>query len=101
MLPRHSNIAAEKVFNLLDEHADRCVHLFPQLEECTYSFRGKDKMYTCDSIANLQRTPVEINKFGAIAKVRVLVEQGRTSNTEMYLNSFRITSNKISLLTIF
>ena len=32
-------------------------------------------MYTCGTIANSQITPTEINKNGAIAKVRILVEQ--------------------------
>ena len=32
-------------------------------------------MYTPDIIANSQRTPTKINKNGAIAKVRILVEQ--------------------------
>ena len=32
-------------------------------------------MYTPDTIANVQRTPTKINKNGAFAKVKILVEQ--------------------------
>ena len=32
-------------------------------------------MYTPGTIANLQRTTTKINEHGAIAKVRILVEQ--------------------------
>ena len=46
-----------------------------QVEECTNSFRRENKMYTCGSMANSQRTPAEINKINAIVKVSVLVEQ--------------------------
>ena len=38
VLPRHTNIMADKIFNLFDECAARCVHLLPQEEECTSSF---------------------------------------------------------------
>ena len=33
-------------------------------------------MCTLGTIANLQKTPIKINKNGAVAKVRILVEQG-------------------------
>ena len=33
------------------------------------------KMYTPSTMANTQRTSTKINKNGAIAKVRILVEQ--------------------------
>ena len=36
---------------------------------------GQGTMYTSDTKANLQRTLTEINKNGAIAKVRILVGQ--------------------------
>ena len=39
----------------------------PQEEECTSSYWEGNKMCTSGSIANLQRTPNEINKTGAIA----------------------------------
>ena len=35
VLPTHTNIMTDKGFNLFDECAARCVHLFPQKEECT------------------------------------------------------------------
>ena len=51
-----------------------CVHLCPQVEECISSSWEDSKMYTPDTIANSQRIPIKINKNGAIAKVRILVE---------------------------
>ena len=36
---------------------------------------GDSKMYKSGSIANSQKMPTEINKTGAIAKVRTFVEQ--------------------------
>ena len=36
----------DKGFNLFDECAARCVHLFPLEEECTSSSWGDSKMYT-------------------------------------------------------
>ena len=61
----------DKGFNLFDECAARCVHLFPQEEECTSSSWGDSKMYTSSSIANSQRMQAEINKSGTIAKIRI------------------------------
>ena len=55
VLPRHTSIMTDKGFNLFYECAARCVHLFPQEEECTSYFRGDSKMYTSSSIANSQR----------------------------------------------
>ena len=37
VLPRHTNTMAGKEFNLFDECAARCVHLFLQEELCTLS----------------------------------------------------------------
>ena len=37
VLPRHTNIIIDKGFDLFNECAARCVHLFPQEEECTSS----------------------------------------------------------------
>ena len=45
-LPWRSNTIADKVLNLFDEYATRCVHLSPQDEECTSSFGEESKMYT-------------------------------------------------------
>ena len=61
----------EKEFDLFDECAARCVHLFPQEEECTSSSWEDSKMYT-SSIVNSQRMHTEINESGTIAKIRVL-----------------------------
>ena len=65
-----TNIMAEKGFNLFDEYAARCVHLFPQKEECT-PLEGTLTMYTSSSIANSQSMLSEISKSGAIAKIRI------------------------------
>ena len=59
----------DKGFNLFDECAARCVHLFPQEEECTSS-----KVYTSGSIANSQRMLTEINGSDAIAKMWIWAE---------------------------
>ena len=64
----------DKGFNLFDECAARCVHLFLQGEGCA-SFSWRDnKMYISGRIANSQTTLTEINKIGAIAKIKVWVE---------------------------
>ena len=52
---------SDKVLNFFDECTVECVHLCPQA-------------YTPGTIANSQRTPTKVNKNGAIAKVRILVE---------------------------
>ena len=61
-------------FNIFDECATRCVLLFPQEEEWTYSSWEDSKMYTSSSIANSQRNQTEINESGTIAKIRIWVE---------------------------
>ena len=66
---------AEKGPNLFDECAAECVHMCPQKEECTSSSLGDSKMCTPGTIANLQRMPTKKSKKGAVAKVRILVEQ--------------------------
>ena len=65
----------DKSLNLFDECAAEYVHLCLQEEECTSSSRGDSRMYTPGTIANPYRTPMKLNKNGAIAKVRILVEQ--------------------------
>ena len=55
VLPRHTNIMADKGFNGFDACASRCVHLSPQEEECALSSWGDSKMYTSSSIARWQR----------------------------------------------
>ena len=74
VLPRHTNIMAEKGFNLFDECTARCVNLFPQEEDCTSSSWGVSGMYTPRSIANSQRMLIEMNKSGTIAKIRIWAE---------------------------
>ena len=64
----------DKEFNLFDECADRCEHLFPQEEERTSSSWGYSKMYSSGCIANSQRMLTEINEKGTIAKIRICVE---------------------------
>ena len=64
----------EKEFNLFDECAARCVHPFPQEEECISSSWEDSKMYTSGTIANSQRMLAEINGSDTIAKIRIWVE---------------------------
>ena len=61
----------DKAFNYFDECAARCVHLFPQEEECTSSSWGESKVYTSSSIANSQRIETERNESGTIAKIKI------------------------------
>ena len=61
----------DKAFNYFDKCAARCVHLFPQEEECTSSSWGDSKVYTSSSIANSQRMETERNESGTIAKIKV------------------------------
>ena len=37
VIPRHTNIMIDKVFNLFDESASTCVHLSPQEKDLAYS----------------------------------------------------------------
>ena len=62
---------ADEDFKRFDEYAVRCVHLSPQEEG--FRFQSSDSK-EC-SIANSERTPIEINKTNAITIVRILVEQ--------------------------
>ena len=71
VLLSYTNIMTDKGFNLFDECAARCTHLFPQEEECTSSSRGDSQMYTHGSIANSQRMLTEINERGIITKIRI------------------------------
>ena len=64
----------DKRFNLFDRCAAKCVHLFPEEEECTSSSWGDSKMYTSGSIANSQKMLTEINDSDAIVKKRIWVE---------------------------
>ena len=64
----------DKRFNIFDGCAAKCIHLFPQEEECTSSSWGDSKMYTSGSIANSQKMLTEINDSDAIVKKRIWVE---------------------------
>ena len=61
---RHDNTMTDKGSNLFYECAARCLHLFPQEEECASSSWGNSKMYTSSRIANSQRMQTEINESG-------------------------------------
>ena len=65
----------DKGLNLFDECVAECVHLCPHVEECISSSWGDSKMYTPGNIANSHRMPTKINKTGAIAKVRIIMEK--------------------------
>ena len=66
----------DKDLNLFDDCAAECVYLCPQEEECTSSSWGHSKIYTLGTMANSQtgRVPIEIDKNGAVVKVRILLE---------------------------
>ena len=76
--PCHNNIETGKGLNLFDDCAAECVYLCPQEEECTSSSWGHSKIYTLGTMANSQtgRAPTEIDKNGAVVKVRILLEPG-------------------------
>ena len=71
VVPTSGNMMADKDFKRFDEYAVRCVHLSPQEEECRFQSSDSEEC----SIANSERTPIEINKTNAITIVRILVEQ--------------------------
>ena len=96
VLPRHTNVIIDKGYIFFNECAARCVHLFPQEEQCTYSSWGDSKMYTSGSIANSQRMLIEINGSGAIAKIKIWKWYCQT------LKTFKIifSKTKISLVIL-
>ena len=67
-----------KGFTLFDYCAAECVYLCPQEVKRISSSWRHSKIYTPGTIANSQtdQAPTEINKNGAVAKVRILVELG-------------------------
>ena len=65
----------DKGLNLFDEYVAECVYLCTWVEECIFSSWGESEMYTSGITVNSQRMPTKINKNGAIAKVRILVEE--------------------------
>ena len=64
----------DKGFNIFDECAAKCVHLFPQKKEYTSSSWGDSNMYRSGSTANSRRMLTEINESDTIAKIRIWVE---------------------------
>ena len=70
----------DKRFNLFDRCAAKCVHLFPEEEECTSSSWGDSKMYTSGSIANSQKMLTEINDSDAIVKKSIWKESDTAKN---------------------
>ena len=98
LLRRHINILTGKGFNVLNEYASRCVRLSPQEEGCTSSSWGDCKMCTSGSIASSKRLPTEVNESGAIAKIRISVE----NDAVKHLKVFRLISSEmpISLLIL-
>ena len=92
-LPRHTNIIADKGFNIFNECAARCVNLSPQEEERSYSSWRNSKMYASGSIANLQRMLTETNEACARAKIGIWVE----TDTAKHLKAFRIVSSEMPI----
>ena len=74
--PCHNNIETRKGLNLFNNCAAEFVYLCPQEEDCTSSSWGHSKIYTLGTMANSQtgRAPIEIDKNGAVVKVRILLE---------------------------
>ena len=65
---------ADKGLNLCDERAAKCV-ICALSKKSAHVLPNGSKRYTHGTIANSQRTPTKINKNGAMAKVRILMEQ--------------------------
>ena len=65
---------SDKDLNLFDEYATECVHLCPQEEECT-SFSWGDNKNIRSWHHSKFTEDANLNKNGAIAKVKILVEQ--------------------------
>ena len=95
-MPRHTNIMTGKGFNVFNECASRCARLSPQ-EGCTSSSLG-DSTSSSGSIASSMRLPTKINESGAIAKIRISVED----DTVKRLKAFRTIYSQmpISLLIL-
>ena len=86
VLPKYTNIMADKEFDLFKECAARCAHLFPQDEECTSSSWGDSKIYTSGSITNSQKMLTEINKSGVTTKIRIWVKSDPSNLEDIYNN---------------
>ena len=70
----HTKKMADKVFNRFDECTGRCIHLFPQEEECSSCSWGDSKIYISGSIGKSQRMLTEINESVVITKISIWVE---------------------------
>ena len=68
----------EKGLNLFNDCAAECVYLRPCGLRVYLLLLGHSKIYTPCTIENSQidRAPTEINKIGAVVKVRISVELG-------------------------
>ena len=76
----------DKSLNLFDDCAAEYIYIYiyiyiyrcPREEKCTFSSWGYSKIYTHDTIANLQtnKALTKINKNGAVFRSRFLVELG-------------------------
>ena len=64
-----------KSYNFFDEYSARYAYLPLHEDECTSSSWGNSKMQTSGTIGNSQGMPTEINKNGAVVKVKILVEK--------------------------
>ena len=76
--PCHNNIETGKGLNLFDDCGAECIYLCPQEEDCTSSSWGQSKIYTLRTMADSQtgRATTEIDKNGAVVKVRILLNLG-------------------------
>ena len=90
VLPKHTNIITNKIFNVSDKFAARCAYLFPQEEKCTSSSWGNSKMHTSGSIANSQRL---LTKTKVALKPSIWVE----SNIVKNLKPFIIVSSEMPI----
>ena len=78
----------DKGFNTFDEFAARFVRLFPHEEESTSSSWWDSKMYTSSSIANSLRMLTEIDKSGAIPKIKIWRWYFQTLNISLLILSW-------------
>ena len=74
----HNNIETGKGVNIFDDCAAECVYLCHQEEGCTSSSWGCSIIYTLNTMTNSQTNsaPNEIDKNGAVVKVKILLELG-------------------------
>ena len=83
----------DKVFNVFDECASRCIHHTKESAPCLPE-GTVECIYTFGSIASSQRMLTEINESDTIAKIKISVE----SDTVKHLKAFRIISYEMPSL---